>query len=75
MIIDKIDFEVIKFERGIFEDLMGDLWVVFNFIDVNEDFCEDFYNFYKECFERLYFFEMEYYFLIRIVCDNIFEKE
>lgn len=48
LITDKTDLEVIKFERGILEDLMGDLRAVFNLIDVNENSCEDFHNFHKE---------------------------
>lgn len=56
LITDKADLEVIIFERGILEDLMGDLRVVFSLIDVNEDSCEDFHNFHKECSERLDFF-------------------
>lgn len=75
LITDKTDLEVIKFERGILEDLMGDLRAVFNLIDVNEDSCEDFHNFHKECSDRLDFFEMEHHSLIRTVCDNISEKE
>lgn len=54
---------------------MGDLRAVFNLIDMNEDSCEDFHNFHKECSDRLDFFEMEHHFLIRTVCDNISEKE
>lgn len=42
---------------------------------MNEDSCEDFHNFHKECSERLYLFEMDHHSLIRTVCDNIFEKE
>lgn len=66
---------MIKFERGILENLMGDLRAVVNLIDVNEDSCEDFHNFHKECSDRLDFFEMEHHSLIRTVCDNISEKE
>lgn len=65
---------MIKFERGILEDLMGDLRAVFNLIDVNEDSCEDFHNFHKECSVRLDRFQMEHHSLIRTVCDNISEK-
>lgn len=75
LITDKAELEVIKFERGILEDLMGDLRAVFNLTDVNEDSCEDFHNFHKECSERLDFFEIEHHSLIRTVCDNISEKE
>lgn len=75
MITDKTDLEVIKFDRGILEDLMGDLRAVFNLIDVTEDSCEDFHNFHKECSEKLDLFEMEHHSLIRTVCDNISEKE
>lgn len=72
---DKTDLEVIKFEIGILEDLMDDLRHVFNLIVVNDDSCEDFHNFHKECSERLDLFEMEHHSLIKTVCDNISEKE
>lgn len=54
---------------------MSDLRAVFNLIDVNEYFCEDFHKLHKKCSERLDLFEMEHQSLIRTVCDNISEKE